>query len=235
MSIRTTNDAPGFRLHAALPCLIVLGFIFGIASSHAAEDVPGTPPDGQTSRRQVVSASPAPLPGSAPGATGMRVGVLDLELLARESRYVRSQTAGVEAQMRELASGVEMKVQELRRSQDSLERQRGLLNAEQVAAREQDVRQRRDELEELQLQARRLARDSESRVIEPILRDVLEVAQEYAADEGFDVILRADSVLFVSTRADITRAVMEVIDARVVADAPTAATPASTTPAPARP
>jgi len=199
----------------------------------AAEDVlPGDQPASAVQAPAVIAATQR-------GAT-LRIGTLDLTRIARESKYVDARMSGTQDEMRGLASQVELKVQELRRGQEALERQRTLLEPTQIEARTAELRRQRDELEELQFKARRLARETENSIIEPVLRDIMDLARAHAEREGYDIVLRADVVIFSSSRADMTTSLIAELDSRVGPDGKllepiaTPAPAASATPSPAK-
>jgi outer membrane protein len=195
-----------------IAAISAMALILAAPILHAAEGKPAVSSQAVSTPRVLASPVQREL---QPGEIPFRIAVLDLQRVARESVFVERAMKSAEDEMRKMGVRVETEVQEIRRLQANLKRQRALLDAEEIKKREDEILEREDDLAELQFRARRLARDAETKVIEPILEEILNLAGAYAEEEGFDIVLRADSILFANERADISQEVMNLLDERV--------------------
>ena len=147
-------------------------------------------------------------------ATAPRVGFVDIEIVLGSSQAIRNIMTGVDAELARLSSEIDRKEREVRRLRGSLQQQGSILSEAERQRRQQEALDLMSEVEEMDLQFRRRVREAQQSTIDPLLEEVIRIIGEVGRDEGFDLIVRGEMVLYGRSTADLTPAVIQEIDNR---------------------
>lgn len=207
------------RRATRLVAAVLLAVAMTGAPARAAEelDAEGRPLLVGTSLGAPAPAAPAQ-PTALSGRDGtadappLRIGIVDLDRITRESARIRGRIGSIEGRLEGYSRDVESRTAEIERDRIDLARKRPLLAPEEVARRERRLRQLEEEVESIRFRARRLTARLESEVVEPSLREIVDLTRDHAREAGFDLVLRRDLVLFAAPRVDITGDVLRRLD-----------------------
>jgi Skp family chaperone for outer membrane proteins len=143
---------------------------------------------------------------------GLRIGYVDLDRVAEQSAMVKKRVSRVETDLREKQKSYRDKAERLRELRRDLATRESVLTEAQIAEKQAEIRNLRDELDFLQYQANRTLNDTSRNVIEPVLDQVLMAVERVAGKYEIDIVLRGDLVLFASERVDLTKHVIYELD-----------------------
>jgi Skp family chaperone for outer membrane proteins len=149
----------------------------------------------------------------------LRLAVVDLDRITRDSSRIRGRIGAIEERLSAYSTEVEALQADIDRQRLELVRRRALMIPEEIDRRERAIRLAEERVEAIRFRARRLTSRLETEVVEPSLREIIQVTRDFATEAGFDLVLRRDLVLFASPRADLTETVMARLDALGAADA----------------
>jgi len=149
-----------------------------------------------------------------PPASCPRVGFVDMDVVIQGSRAVQGHVRSLEAELEGKRDEIDRKLEEYRRLKEQLDRQQGFLNDEEKARRREELDRRRAEVEDLQYEANRTLRRSEGTLLAPVMEGILAVVEEIARREGFDLVVRGESVIYGAEAVNLTDRVIATLDAR---------------------
>jgi len=143
-----------------------------------------------------------------------RIGVVDSRILARESHLGHESLARIKAvgeqlkgEIRALQEGYERRLQAFRERAATLSRE------ERERERDDLERQGRDVKRAAEDAQRKIEREGK-KIEEEVQRGVLQGVQDYAAENGYSVVLDRLQCLYNRPGTDITQDVLAFIDAR---------------------
>ena len=93
-----------------------------------------------------------------------------------------------------------------------MERKEGVLAVSEQEKKQKEIQRLKNELDDLGYRAERKARELDATVFEPLMKRILFAIQDVAKEQKFDIILRGEAVLYGSSAADITDAVIEKLN-----------------------
>lgn len=175
----------------------------------------------------------APTQGGPEPATvpePVRIAYIDLDRVADNSEMLKQRVnkvhADLEADLQVKDKAFRAKKEEWAKLRRQLAQQESILTAAQIKEKEARIGQLTDELELLQIQAKRVLDRTGRDIIEPVLDQVLETVERVAKAHKVDLVLRGDLVLFASERMDLTDAVVRELDRTLKAASNTRVSPA---------
>lgn len=182
------------------------------------------PASGQDKSSGSASPAEAASPPAAPPATSAgsvasgpaRIGFVDMDIVLQQSHAVQEHVGRIEDQLQSRKKEIERKTAEYSRLREGLERQDSLLSDEEKANRRRRIQELKTEIEDLQYEANRHLRQSESGVIEPVLDAVMATVRQVGEREGYDLILRGELVLYGDPAHDLTDRVIQELDAKAL-------------------
>jgi len=151
------------------------------------------------------------VPGARPAcaADGLKIGVIHIERILRDSPPARAALARIEQQFKPRDNEISVREQEVQAAAQQYEKDKAGLSAEARAARERDLDAR---AREVQRQRQQFAEDLRARQFEELekLKERLDqTLTRRAKDEGYDLILQ--SALWVGKSVDITDDVIKAL------------------------
>jgi outer membrane protein len=151
----------------------------------------------------------APAPARA---QDLKVGVLDYKLVIERSTAIREMIAKAEAPLQQQKSKIDVKIEEFRRQRERLEARRSVLSPDQFAQEQRGLDALREEIQDMQHEVNKQYERLDKEVMQPAVDRILEIVQQVARDEKFDLVIDSATVLFRSERLDLTPIVIQTLD-----------------------
>jgi outer membrane protein len=143
-----------------------------------------------------------------------RVGVVDSRVLARESRLGQDGLRRIQAvgerlkeEIRTLQETYDLRLQTFRTSSSSMSREERERMKDEIERQGRDVKRAAEDAQ------RKIEREGK-KIEEEVQKAVLQTIQEYAAENGFSVVLDRMQCLYNGPSTDITQDVLAFMDAR---------------------
>ena len=157
----------------------------------------------------LVLALAGPVAPCATAAEDLRIGVIHIERILRDSPPARAALARIEQQFKPRDNEISVREQEVQAAAAQYEKDKAGMSAEARASRERDLESRAREVERARLQ---FAEDLRARQFEELdkLKERLDqVLTRLAHDRGYDLILQG--ALWVGKSVDITDEVIKAL------------------------
>ncbi len=142
----------------------------------------------------------------------LKIGCVDLDRIMLESRAIRNAVGTLEGDIKKEQDSLSEKMTRYKILSDTYDRQKTILTKEQLNTRRQELDELKKGVEDQKDKINLLIRRSERELVGPTITLVDRAIQAVGKKEGYDLILRWDTVLFVSDRADVTTRVLQMID-----------------------
>lgn len=141
-----------------------------------------------------------------------KIGVVDVDLITRRSRSIQNAVKQAEGQVRAQSDKVDAKVSQLQTMRQNLNDRRSVLKAEDVAAEQARIDRLREEIDDLKYDVNKQIDRIQREVMEPEVKRVMKTVEDVARSEGYDLVVRAEAVLFRSDAVDLTPLVIQALD-----------------------
>lgn len=149
---------------------------------------------------------------SSAAGENTKVGYVDVTRAASRSVSISSQVGKAEDQLKVKQEDLEIRLRELKREAESFGARRSVMTEESIRAEEKRLEEGRDAIDLLRLDIEKQLRRTETEIMGPAVDRIIRTIQEVAKENGFDLILRNDVVLFGNEALDITPLVIEKLD-----------------------
>jgi Skp family chaperone for outer membrane proteins len=161
-----------------------------------------------------------------------KVAYVDVENVLTQSKYVRTVVKTAEQRLEveklsERRKAIDVKLDEYTQITDELKRKSGVMTDDARKEMEGKSLTLIQEIERERSQLNEAMKTIEQEQMEPVLDEILKVVREVGFDEGYDLVLRGEVVLYASDKADITKKVIARLDAKTPPAAPAAKEPAT--------
>jgi len=150
----------------------------------------------------------------AAASDSQRIGVIDTRELFHRSAEIRALHEQLELTFTRKRFELEPLQEEIEELQGELESKRETLSAEEMSQKEKELDsllkkyfEKRDEM------AAYLAQQEEQ-LMSPLLDKLQVVIEKVGREEGFDIIIEKDAVVYAATRTDITDKIIEYLEER---------------------
>ncbi len=148
----------------------------------------------------------------AAGESTSKIGYIDIDIAVSRSQTIQAAVTGAEAEQRRKQEEMEILIRRGRRSRDDLKARRSVLSEDEISLGEAKIDALLDEIELMRLDIEKNWRRITTNVMEPAVDRILTTVREVGKAQGFDLILRADVVLYGIEALDITPLVIESLD-----------------------
>lgn len=156
----------------------------------------------------------APAAAAISSPTQGKIGFVDIELVIEQSTAIRMAMDSLDQVMAEKARTIDSKEREFRRNRFEMDRQERILSGEERERKRLELVKMQEEIEKLKFEF-----DSELRVrerqIEPVLEHIMRIVADVADEQGFDIVLRGEVIIYGRSTADLTPAIIEKLDSNV--------------------
>jgi outer membrane protein len=142
----------------------------------------------------------------------IKIGVVDSDQITRRSRTIQDAIKQAETQVRPQRDKIEAKTDELQSLRQSLRDRRSVLKQEEVAAEESKIQSLYDEVKDLQRDIDKQFDRAQREIVEPEVKRVMKTIEDVSKREGYDLVVRAEAVLYQSDIVDLTPLVIQELD-----------------------
>ena len=147
--------------------------------------------------------------------TGIRIAVIDINMILREAAAFKSIRQQIGAYRDTFQSEIQKEEETLRKGNQELARQRTLLSAEAFAEKRQEFEAKVVAVQRLVQQRKQNLDKSQAQAMGQI-QDVLSViVTELSVEQKIPLILRKDQTILAGTALQITKQVLERLDAKM--------------------
>jgi len=143
-----------------------------------------------------------------------KVGFVDTQVVLNESETIREIVGEIDEELGNQARRIEQQKQKAETLRSELETRSSVLSDSARRAKEQEVIDVLSRVEELEFRFRREFQRKQRRAVEPILTEMLKVVRKVANEEGFDLVVRGEMVLYGNNAVDLAGRVAEELDKR---------------------
>ena len=145
-------------------------------------------------------------------AEGLKIGYIITQRLLIESKAGKEAGEKLKKRLAQAQGGLDKKVAEIKDLEEDIQRRLTVLSeAERRKVMEEHERQLR-EAKRLREDFQRELDKAEAEVMGGVNEYLREVIQDYAKDNGYDLILDANTLLYISEKADVTNGVIKAAD-----------------------
>ena len=152
------------------------------------------------------------LPGLA--SAQMKIGVVDFQAALNDVEEGKKARATLETRFEEKRLALEARKTELEKMRESLEAQAVMLSEEALRAKESEFNTKAMEFQQDMVEAQQEMAMVEQELTGGILEKLLNVAQGVAKEQGFDLVVEAQSVVFAKDSMDLTAQVVSRYNAK---------------------
>lgn len=144
--------------------------------------------------------------------SGPRIGYVDVSRAAARSKTIAATVRAAEDQLKLKQEELELKMRDYRRAQQELDSRRSVLSEDVIRSEQEKIEKMRDDLELMRLDIDKSLRKTESEVMGPAVDRILQAVNDVARNQGFDLVLRSDVVIYGADTLDITPLVIRELD-----------------------
>lgn len=138
-----------------------------------------------------------------------KIGFIDLQRALLESKAGKKARADLETLEKSKKTGIDEKVKAINKIEEELTKQASALSSDARKTKEEELDRLKRDLQRLVEDARVEIQKKEAELTEAILKDMSDVVEEFAKEEGYTVIFRSEVLLFAKKDVDITEVVVK--------------------------
>ncbi|MES1947348.1 periplasmic chaperone for outer membrane proteins Skp [Salinisphaera sp. C84B14] len=143
-------------------------------------------------------------PAASDGANKvLRIGVVDVSRVVNESPQAARAKSSMATQFAKRKNALEAKANALRQDMDRLAQDGSVMSDEDRDRLQSDIRDRQRELQLERSKYNDDVSDAEQKEFEQMRGDILDIINQYAEDNGYDLIL-GEGVIYSSDAVDVT-------------------------------
>jgi outer membrane protein len=171
-----------------------------------------------TAEETAASAQPRPL-------TGSRVGFVDIDGVTRRAKFYRDMVSEVEKLVESKSASIQAKVEERSKLSAELKKQRSILSDAEFEKKDKQITDLDRDIQDEQKALNKVLEKNDKEKMAPAVDRILKTVKEVAQEEGYDLVVTGELVLYNSAAVDLSEKVLQRLDG-AAASAPTA--PAAT-------
>lgn len=157
-------------------------------------------------------------PVAAQGSGPSKIGYVDIEEVTKNANFIKNMLGGIEATAAERQKSLEAKQDEYERIRKEIQAKSAVAGESEQEALRKQARDILNQIDEETYQLNNYLKRVEKEKMDPALDRVLEVVKAIGSEEGFDLILRAETVLYGSGAANITDKVVARLNRDAVSE-----------------
>jgi outer membrane protein len=138
--------------------------------------------------------------------------VIDYQRVLREAKSAKSISDQLEARRKQYQDQIGKEEQKLSDADKELAKQRGVLSAEALNAKREDLQKRAAELQKLVNDKRRQLGTVSSAALNEVRNAMLQVVGDLSGEHGFNLVLPSNTVLMFAPKIDMTDEVIKRLD-----------------------
>lgn len=144
--------------------------------------------------------------------SGLKIGYVDVSRAASQSKSISQAIRTAETELKNKQEVIELMSRDFQAARRELAAKASVMVPEKIETEEARLQGMRDEIDKVRLEIDQHLRRTETRIMGPAVDRILKTIREVAKDQGFDLVLREDVVLFAVQTLDITPLVVEALD-----------------------
>jgi outer membrane protein len=141
-----------------------------------------------------------------------KIGFVDVEQVSKKAKFVRNMLQGLESNLGQRQKALDAKREEYDRLKDEIDRKAPVVAEADLDAMRRRSKELYNQVDEETYQINKMLDRAQKEQMEPALDRILEAVKAVGREEGFDLILRGETVLYASPAIDITEKVIERLD-----------------------
>lgn len=145
-------------------------------------------------------------------AESPKIGVIDFQRVLAESKKGQEAKSKLEAEQEKRAKALEKMQEELRTMQEDLQNQQMLLSEEMQQQKQEQLRQKVRDFQRRQQDYTEEMKRLERAALEEIQTKVQSVVDDYAKENGLDLVIGTAVIAYYSEKVDITDKVIARLD-----------------------
>jgi len=143
-----------------------------------------------------------------------KIGFVDVEIIIEQSRAIRMGMDAMDKEMAGMARKIDAEERSFRQKRYDLDRQERILSNDERTKRREELAQIQEKIEELKFEFDQQLRIRE-RQIEPVLELIMNKVADVAEEQGYDIVLRGEVVIYGKNTVDLTDDVTKELDENV--------------------
>jgi outer membrane protein len=153
----------------------------------------------------VASAQPRPL-------TGTRVGFVDIDGVTRRAKFYRDMVAELEKEVESKKASILSKSEKLIGMGKELKKQRSVLSDAEYEKKDKEITELGREIEDEQKVVNQLMAKNNEEKVAPAVDRILKTVKDVAQEEGYDLVVTGELVLYNSAAVDLSEKVLQRLD-----------------------
>ncbi len=147
-------------------------------------------------------------------AAEAKIGYVDVERISAESTYLKQMLSNIETELEAKRKNIREKEEAYQRLRDELRQKESVMTEAQLDSMRKESRRLLTEIQNDTDDVQRMLRRAEREQMDPAFNLIIETIQAIGREEGFDLVLRGDYVLYGKANLDITEQVIKRLDSR---------------------
>lgn len=157
----------------------------------------------------VVTMMAGVLPASA---ADLKIGYIVTPRLLSESKLGKESSAKLKAKAESAEKGLEKKMTELKKLQDDITKRMAVLNDSEKAKLGEEYEKQLREAKRMKEDAQQDFDKTRQAIENDMMTKFRSVIEKFAKDNGYDMVLDAGTLLYISQKADVTNEVIQLAD-----------------------
>ncbi len=140
----------------------------------------------------------------------MKIGVINMEAVAKNSEPGREALDKLQGEFKEMKTELDKRKAEIEKLLDALQKQSLVLSQEAKLDKELEYKRKVRDFQDLLQSFQRKTKTEEARLTQPIIEMMLDVIRDYAKDNGYTMIVdgKAGGLLYADDTVDITNKII---------------------------
>lgn len=143
-----------------------------------------------------------------------KIGFVDVEIIIEQSRAIRMGMDAMDKEMAGMARKIDAEERDFRQKRYDLDRQERILSNDERTKRREELAKIQENIEQLKFEFDQQLRIRE-RQIEPVLELIMNKVADVAEEQGYDIVLRGEVVIYGKNTVDLTDDVTKELDENV--------------------
>lgn len=145
-------------------------------------------------------------------AADLKIGYIVTPRLLGESKLGKESSAKLKAKAEAAEKSLEKKMGEVKKLQEDIEKRMSVLNDNEKQKLGEEFERQMREAKRMKEDAQREFDKSRQAIENDMMTKFRSVIEKFAKDNGFDMILDAGTLLYISEKADVTTEVIQLAD-----------------------
>lgn len=151
--------------------------------------------------------------GSASAADkAAKIGFVDVKAAATRSTSIQGAVKDAEQKLKLKQEEIEIQIRNYRSARQDLDTRKSVLSEDEVRNQEKKIEDLRDKVDAMQLEIDKELRRTETDIMGPAVDRIIAAVKKIGKEQGYDVILTNDIVIYGAETLDITPLVVQELD-----------------------